>query len=274
MPQPTQEPQTTVKETEKPQETTEPQLVQQPQETMQQSTETASTAIPEVTPKAEQTGTVAMEMEENTKVYAQTLEKIREDKTEVLLTMSENVAWTIDGSQMMEGPLEDMDFGVTLGESEIPAQKVTELLAGESRYVEMSLAHEGAFGFDAILTIKLEEAKAGEYANLFYYNETTDEFEFMCAVLVNDNHEAVFGFKHASDYVIIISEHTMEERVEVMLEERKQEELQKKAEKMAAIEEREAPTKKPEKALLVIALILIASMIAVSGIYLLISRKK
>ncbi len=262
LPQPTQEPQTTVKETEK------------PQETMQQSTETASTAIPEVTPEAEQTGTVAMEMEENTKVYAQTLEKIREDKTEVLLTMSENVAWTIDGSQMMEGPLEDVDFGVTLGESEIPSQKVTELLAEESRYVEMSLAHEGAFGFDAILTIKLEEAKAGEYANLFYYNETTDEFEFMCAVLVNDNHEAVFGFKHASDYVIIISEHTMEERVEVMLEERKQEELQKKAEKMAAIEEREAPTKKPEKALLVIALILIASMIAVSGIYLLISRKK
>mgnify|MGYP003298599955 CR=1 FL=1 len=62
--------------------------------------------------------------------------------------------------------------------------------------------------------------------------------------------------------------------VEVMLEERKQEELQKKAEKMAAIEEREAPTKKPEKAILVIALIMIVSMIAVSGIYLLLSRKK
>jgi len=101
---------------------------------------------------------VVMDMEENTKIFAETLEKIKEEGTEVVLAMNEAVTWTINGSEITSEFLTDIDFAVTVGNSEIPEEKLTELVAGEDNYVEMSLAHEGEFGFDAVLTVDLENA--------------------------------------------------------------------------------------------------------------------
>ena len=134
----------------------------------------------------------------------------------------------------------------------------------------MSLAHDGAFGFTAVLSVELKEAQAGQYANLFYYNEEADDFEFMCASLISSTGKAEFEFKHASDYVIIISDEIKEN---LLLE---------KAEQMQAVKEQEAkeieqaktelPAEEPKKAAGFLIVILLASVAIGIGAYLIFKK--
>ena len=238
------------------------------------NTQNSETQTTQSTEPAKEQKTVVMTMEENTKVYAETLEKIKEEGTEMVLAMNEEVTWTIDGSKITSDSLTDIDFAVTVGSSEIPEEKLTELVEGEEKYVEMSLAHEGEFGFDAVLTVNLENATPGEYANLFYYNESTEEFEFLCAAPIGEDNNAAFNFKHASDYVIVISEQTMDDKVETIQETREQTKLLQEAEHKAELAAKDAPAEEPVKATGIIILILLGSIaIAIGGI-LIINRKK
>ncbi len=54
-------------------------------------------------------------------------------------------------------------------------------VTGESYSIQISLAHEGEFGFTAVLSIGLGKENAGYTASLYYYNESTGELAFICA---------------------------------------------------------------------------------------------
>jgi len=72
--------------------------------------------------------------------------------------------------------------------------------------IQLSLAHEGEFGFTAVLSINLGEENAGYTASLYYYNESAGELEFICADEVAEDGTAKLAFTHASEYVIAINE--------------------------------------------------------------------
>jgi len=57
-----------------------------------------------------------------------------------------------------------------------------------------------------VLTTKLSSANAGYYANLFYYNPTSKELEYVCADVIADDGTAELTFTHASDYLIVIDD--------------------------------------------------------------------
>ncbi|MBE5943651.1 MAG: LPXTG cell wall anchor domain-containing protein, partial [Lachnospiraceae bacterium] len=79
-------------------------------------------------------------------------------------------------------------------------------ITGEKSTIEVNLAYSGEFGFTAVLTTNLSSANAGYYANLFYYNPTTKELEYVCADVIADDGTAELTFTHASDYVIVIDD--------------------------------------------------------------------
>lgn len=214
--------------------------------------------------------TVSMDMSKTGMIYAQTLQQIREQGMEVELKVSDKASWFIDGSAIENDGLGDINLGVTFGESRIPKEKL-EILTEDEKYIEMSLAHEGEFGFTIVLSVKLEDIQPGQYANLFYYNEETGDFEFMCASVTGSAGTADFEFSHASDYVIIISEETKETLIrekEYALEEVKARE----AEAIAQAKE-ELPAKEPGKAAAIIALILLGSAAIGIAVYLVMKRK-
>ncbi|MDE7404715.1 MAG: hypothetical protein K2M81_06370, partial [Lachnospiraceae bacterium] len=97
------------------------------------------------------------------------------------------------------------------------------------------------------------------YANLFYYNEMTNAFEFMCATQVSSTGRANYEFRHASDYVIIISDDIRD----TLLDEKAKEII-----KAQTYIKAEMPTKEPAKAAGVIALIILISAGIGIGIYL------
>ena len=70
--------------------------------------------------------------------------------------------------------------------------------------LNLTLAYDGEFGFTATLTVNMESKNAGLYANLFYYNEQTEELEFISAGQIDPDGNVELVFTHASDYTIVV----------------------------------------------------------------------
>lgn len=81
--------------------------------------------------------------------------------------------------------------------------KVINNISGESATIQISLAHDGEFGFTAELNIELGRKNDGLFANLFYYNKGKKTLEFVDCSFI-ENGMASIEFTHASDYAIVI----------------------------------------------------------------------
>ena len=229
---------------------------------------------PALEPVNEKTGKnneLTLDMSEHSTIYAGTLETIREEKRNVVLSMSDNIQWRIDGNSFRDGELTDVNLNVTMGSSRIPTRKLHQLVRDDEKWLELSLSHDGDFGFDATLTLTVLDAIPGQYANLFYYNETAKAFEYICASRVSEECKISFLFKHASDYVIIFGESSMEN----VLEERMQNIQEPESYQNMIVEDsEELPAEEPKKAAGIIGLIILGSIAVVIGVILVVNGRK
>ena len=81
-------------------------------------------------------------------------------------------------------------------DSDIPAT-VLNAVTGEISTVQLSLAHDGEFGFTMTLSAPLG-------------NERTEELEFQQAARIAEDGTAEFDLDHASDYAIVIDDRSHE----------------------------------------------------------------
>lgn len=122
----------------------------------------------------------------------------------------DGVLWTVNGLDIPEDTrLHDLDLDVDLGDSGIPAT-VLNAVTGEISTVQLSLAHDGEFGFTMTLSAPLGKTNAGYWANLYWYNERTEELEFQQAARIANDGTAEFDLDHASDYAIVIDDRSHE----------------------------------------------------------------
>ena len=122
----------------------------------------------------------------------------------------DGVLWTVNGLDIPEDTrLHDLDLDVDLGDSDIPAT-VLNAVTGEISTVQLSLAHDGEFGFTMTLSAPLGRDNADYWANLYWYNERTEELEFQQAARIANDGTAEFALDHASDYAIVIDDRSHE----------------------------------------------------------------
>ena len=122
----------------------------------------------------------------------------------------DGVLWTVNGLDIPEDTrLHDLDLDVDLGDSDIPAT-VLNAVTGEISTVQLSLAHDGQFGFTMTLSAPLGRDNADYWANLYWYNEETEELEFQQAARIAKDGTAEFALDHASDYAIVIDDRSHE----------------------------------------------------------------
>lgn len=122
----------------------------------------------------------------------------------------DGVLWTVNGLDIPEDTrLHDLDLDVDLGNSDIPAT-VLNAITGEIGAVQLSLAHDGEFGFTMTLSAPLGRDNADYWANLYWYNEETEELEFQQAARIANDGTAEFALDHASDYAIVIDDRSHE----------------------------------------------------------------
>ena len=125
---------------------------------------------------------------------------------DVVFQLDDDISWTVNGTDIPEGAnIRDLDLGVDMGTDGIPVN-VINAVTGEVETVQITLAHDGEFGFEMVLTAPLGRANAGYWANLYHYDADGGRLTFETAARIGSNGDVSLRMSHASQYAIVIDE--------------------------------------------------------------------
>ncbi len=156
--------------------------------------------------EAEAGETVKISMNSKTVVPKEVLEAAKGKDVSVVLEM-EGYSWTINGKDIKATNLQDIDLRVIKNTDNIPSSTV-QTLAGDNPCMQITLAHEGNFGFKASLNIGVGSEYTGKYGNL-YYHDSAGKMVFMNAGQIGADGNVSLDFSHASDYLLVMSDQAM-----------------------------------------------------------------
>lgn len=155
---------------------------------------------------AEQGENIKVNMGNKTVISKEVLEAARGKDVSITLIM-EGYSWTINGKDIIAANLQDIDLRVIKNTDHIPSTTVR-ALAGDNPCMQITLVHEGNFGFKATLTIGVGTEHAGKYGNL-YYHDSAGKMVFTNAGKINADGDVSLIFSHASNYLLVMSEQEM-----------------------------------------------------------------
>lgn len=157
-------------------------------------------------------GNVTVDMGSATVVSKEILEAAKGKDVDIVLDMG-GYTWTINGEDISASNLKDIDLEVTRGTTNIPNNLISALAQGNP-VQQISLTHNGDFGFQASLTLNVGAQYEGKYGNLYYY-DSDGRMVFMNAGVIGENGNVTLSFSHASEYAIVISDEPMKTEVVV-----------------------------------------------------------
>ncbi len=152
--------------------------------------------------------TVEIDMEDTAEVPGDFLETLAGRDVTVTLAMGDGILWTIDGQDLSTNTdFDDVDLGVTMNTDGIPAE-VVNAVSGDHPSVQITLSHDGPFGFVLTLTAPLGEENAGFWANLYHYDEDAQALTFEMSGVIAEDGSVQLQLSHASQYAIVIDDHS------------------------------------------------------------------
>ena len=153
--------------------------------------------------KAAEGSVINVDMNGTVVVPGSIFDSIRGRDITVTFDMGNGIIWSVDGMSVTTDKAGDIDFSVQKETDSIPVDIINNV-TGENYSIQISIAHEGEFGFTAVLSINLGKENAGYTASLYYYDKGTGELEFICSDTISEDGTASLAFTHASDYVIVV----------------------------------------------------------------------
>ena len=143
----------------------------------------------------------------STKLDKEVFETLAGRDVTLVVELGDGVSWTVNGSDIPENAdFTDIDMGVTMNSDGIPVD-VVNAITGEHGSVQMTLAHDGAFGFTMTLTAPLGVENAGYWANLYHFDEEANAMTFETAAPIGSDGSVSLALSHASQYAIVIDDH-------------------------------------------------------------------
>ena len=150
---------------------------------------------------------ITIDMGDETKVPAEIFESLAGKDVEISFDLGDDLSWTVNGKDIPDdAALADLDLGVALDTDGIPAN-VVNAITGEVGTVQITLAHDGEFGFTMTLTAPLGKENAGYWANLYHYDERAEALNFEATAKIDEDGSVKIPFTHASQYAIVIDTH-------------------------------------------------------------------
>ena len=144
----------------------------------------------------------------STKLDKEVFETLAGKDVTLVVDLGDDVSWTVKGSDVPEdADFTDIDMGVTMNSDGIPVD-VVNAITGERSSVQITLAHDGAFGFTMTLAAPLGKENAGYWANLYHYDEDAEALNFEAAAKIDEDGSVTIPFSHASQYAIVIDTHS------------------------------------------------------------------
>lgn len=140
----------------------------------------------------------------NTKLDKEVFEKLAGQDITLVVKLPGGVRWTVHGKDIPKyANITDIDMGVSLNTSTIPVNLINSV-TGEAGTVQLTLKHNGEFGFTMTLTAPVGVKNAGLWANLYHYDEDAGEMVYQTAALVDEDGNAALPFDHASQYALVL----------------------------------------------------------------------
>ena len=150
---------------------------------------------------------ITIDMGDETKVPAEIFESLAGKDVEISFDLGD-IQWSVSGADIpTDADFTDLDLGVDLDTSGIPVN-VINTITGEIGTVQITLAHNGEFGFTMTLTAPLGKETAGYWANLYHYDERAEALNFEAAAKIDQDGSVTIPFSHASQYAIVIDTHS------------------------------------------------------------------
>ena len=144
----------------------------------------------------------------STKLDKEVFETLAGQDITLEIALEGGVTWSVNGTDIpADANLDDLDLGVEMDSDGIPVEVVNSI-TGERDTVQMTLAHDGDFGFTMTLTAPLGVENAGYWANLYHYDEDADQLTFETAAEIDADGSVTIPFSHASQYAIVIDTHS------------------------------------------------------------------
>lgn len=155
---------------------------------------------------AEKGDTIAIDMNGETEVPGEIFEEVAGKDVTVEFELEDDISWTVNGQDIPTATdFSDLDLGVELGTSGITVD-VINTVTGELGSVQITLAHDGEFGFALTLTAPLGRENAGSWANLYHYDEDAKTLNYETSAQINDQGDVSLRMTHASQYAIVIDD--------------------------------------------------------------------
>ena len=152
---------------------------------------------------------IAVDMNGATEVPKEVFERVVGKDVDVTFELEDGVSWSVNGADIpTDADLSDLDLAVTMDSDGIPVDVIDTVTSESSTTVQMTLAHDGAFGFTMTLSAPLGKENAGLWANLYHYDENAKAMTFETATLIDDDGNAALPMRHASQYAIVIDDHS------------------------------------------------------------------
>ena len=150
---------------------------------------------------------ITIDMGDETKVPAEIFESLAGKDVEISFDLGD-VQWSVNGADIpTDTDFTDLDLGASLDTHGIPVN-VINTITGEVGTVQITLAHDGEFGFTMTLTAPLGKENAGYWANLYHYDEDADQLTFETAAEIDADGSVSLPMSHASQYAIVIDTHS------------------------------------------------------------------
>lgn len=134
-------------------------------------------------------------------VTKDTLETAKQENKNIVLPAGQ-CQWIIDPSSIQENLPESIDLSVQLNTTSIP-QGVIDTIDPGQHSLQLSLAHDGQFGFDATLTVPVGTNYQGMPVILYYWTPE-GSLEQVATGTVNSSGLVDLQFTHASEYLLVI----------------------------------------------------------------------
>ena len=152
---------------------------------------------------------IAVDMNGATEVPKEVFERVVGKDVDVTFELEDGVSWSVNGADIpTDADLSDLDLGVTMDSDGIPVDVIDAVTSESSTTVQMTLAHDGEFGFTMTLSAPLGKENAGLWANLYHYDEDAEAMTFETATLIDEDGIAALPMRHASQYAIVIDDHS------------------------------------------------------------------
>ena len=210
---------------------------------------------------------VVLQLNDNTNISKQIVDLAVDQGVDLEVVLRNGISWNLDTKTIGQAAIEEMDMNVQLQKGIIDAGLIETLAEGRD-YLEIRLAHDGEFGFTALLTIPVAEDNIGRLANLFYMNEETGKLEYQMVSEVTEEAEVSFTFSHASDYLIVFADEDMEEAASRLTENEETEAGEE------ALADQEKSAQGGKTVIIIVCVLILLLAVALIGLGIWLSKKR